>query len=48
MKVELWPLVATCTSIMRSVCGITAAMYGRKCGATMTPTPVPFALPELK
>ena len=48
IKVEVCPLVATCTSMMRSVCGMTAAMYGLKCGAMMTPTPAPFDLPELK
>ena len=40
-KDVLCPLVATCTSITLSECGITAAMYGRKWGAMITPTPVP-------
>ena len=48
INVELCPLVATYTSMMRSECGMTAAMYGLKCGAITTPTLVPVALPELK
>ena len=35
------PCVAICTSIILSECGITATMYGKKCGAMITPTPVP-------
>ena len=48
ISLELCPLVPTCTSMMRPVCGITAAMYGLKCGAMMTPIPAPFDLPEQK
>ena len=40
------PCVAICTSIILSVCGITATIYGRKCGAMITPTPVPGVLDE--